>query len=216
MTRANIYLGDIFFAQVASDAYPGGELWKLMESLDGSTQREFDGNVDALLREWNAERLASEGATPVGNWSYEFTWMPTVQPESYRDWENWKGVVMVREPLEWGFAGYVQVPGPWQPIGEFHTQWKLSKPMDLETAGRNMDSNGWLTAVVTASLTEDIMGVEEDALLYILADKLTDFAHDIPDLGFKVVGHEYPDTVLLEVSANLREFFNTFPPPLDE
>lgn len=117
MTRANIYIHDTFIGEIGGDAYPDGDLWKMMMELHTNecTEKEFE---DAVTR-FVAERYGSEYLPPVssgvGNWSYEYVWVATKNPGEYKDWKNWRGMILVRQPV-FLHGAYWQVPGPWSQL----------------------------------------------------------------------------------------------------
>jgi hypothetical protein len=132
-TRANIYVCDRFIQEVPSDAGPGGDLWKLLESLDKARCREceFVKHIHDHFNDYKDD-YSSPKSNSFGNWSYEFMWLPLEPPEDtrckhgnpYRDWKRWSGRVLVRGidrrlTWEWGGHSYHQVPGPWMPLNEF-------------------------------------------------------------------------------------------------
>jgi hypothetical protein len=123
MTRANVYVCDDFVAELPSDAYPGGDWWELMLKLDGCTEAEFRREILTEMADYGKEYLPPE-SQGVGNWTYQFLWYPTAPLGEYREWERWKGRILVcgvNEELTYERFGssYYQVPGPWVPIGEW-------------------------------------------------------------------------------------------------
>lgn len=130
MTRGNVYIMDSFIGELGSDAYPVLEdepyypnsFWGLMSrcSKERCTQKQFEVAVKEYIRDEDYLPPKSQG---VGNWAYEYMWVPVEQHETYRDWENWRGEVLVRG-IAW-FSGYYQVPGCWMRLSEFIQKEKL-------------------------------------------------------------------------------------------
>ena len=137
-TRANVYIGTDFVGEIMTSAYPvrqtddfySSSLWAVMERLDSerATQKEFETATVAFIN-WEQGGEATDylgqhyGGTSngVGNWSYEYMWVPFEAPASYTDWDSWRGRIMVRtidHDLTWKRFGssYVQIPGPWVPL----------------------------------------------------------------------------------------------------
>jgi hypothetical protein len=128
-TRANVYICNNFIAEIPSDAYPNGDFWNLMKSVDGKSQIEFKKAVLAYMKNYEDKHGYNEYLPPtssgVGNWSYEYCWYPTKQPPLYIDWNNWLGNILVRkinDRLTWegDKHSYWQVPGPWMLMDELY------------------------------------------------------------------------------------------------
>lgn len=117
MTRANVYVMDNFIGEVGSDAYPGGDFWAMMLEMNNSKQSDFEKNVkEEIESHWGKSKLPPKSGG-VGNWSYEFMWVPKTAPNDYTDWDNWEGEVYVRKYQK--MCGYYQLPDKWVPIAEF-------------------------------------------------------------------------------------------------
>jgi hypothetical protein len=86
--------------------------------------------TEAEFRKAVLEFIPEEGGyrkKRVGNWSYEFIFIPVYPPTSpggkvyYQDWKNWTGIIMYREidSRMWKNefeSAYWQLPGPWKRI----------------------------------------------------------------------------------------------------
>ena len=124
MTRSNIYICDDIVGEVPSDSYPGGDLWNTLCDLDEKqvTEKEFRKAVLKFIPKTGGYRKRI-----VGNWSYEFVFIPVNPPVSpggrvyYQDWKSWTGIIMYREidSRMWKNEfkdAYWQLPGTWKRI----------------------------------------------------------------------------------------------------
>jgi hypothetical protein len=117
MTRGNVYICNEFIGELGSDAYPGGDFWAKMLAMNGCKQIEFEKFVHEYIKDsWGDDKLPPESGG-VGNWSYEFMWVPKSQPDDYRDWDNWTGEIYVRKYER--MCGYFQFPSKWVRINRF-------------------------------------------------------------------------------------------------
>lgn len=97
------------------------------------------------------------------------------------------------------------MPGPWQPIGDFHSQWVLREPLTNAQALSRMDTDGNIKAVVSVELWDAFN--DQEALvrfLDILEDNAVAAKGMLEDIEWRVVGHESPTTILVEVVGNVR------------
>lgn len=136
MTRANIYAEaeSNFLGELGGDAYPGGSHWDFLKSLNGKTYKKFVAAVKKYVKESYGESYMPPESNGVSNWSYEYMFVPTAPPKKskldnpYRDWDNWTGIVLVREPdfearKRLGLGEYfLQIPGQWKTMAQMEQE----------------------------------------------------------------------------------------------
>jgi hypothetical protein len=149
-TRANIFICDHFLTEIASDAYPirdmtkdawsPNSLWALMLKLNEqkATHDEFEAAVKEYVSDIGPSYWSEDWggiSNGVGNWSYEYMWVPFEQPDDFTDWENWRGRIFVRDinsELTWKRFGssYYQIPDRWIYIEDWWLEQAIQKAVD--------------------------------------------------------------------------------------
>lgn len=126
MTRANIYVCNTFIGEIGGDAYPGGDLWNMLMDWDNAQlrERQFVRLMKKYIRDHYGKDYLPPKSRGVGNWTYEYMFVPMQEPKEYTDWQNWKGRIFYREPADfppWESLGqsYYQIPGPWMHLSEY-------------------------------------------------------------------------------------------------
>jgi len=126
MTRANIYIENEFFAEVGGDAYPGGPLWDLLESMNkkvvGKLEKTEEFVKKAISKFVNDPDYLAPRSSGVSNWSYEYMiTFPWVTERVFGDPNADRVIrVFVRCPDHYlTRCSFYYVPGPWVPLEEF-------------------------------------------------------------------------------------------------